>query len=234
MVYVKRKVLYPFFIVVFTVIFFSVLYMVFIYQPVSFINPRITLNGNHFDMTMVVRNNSNHAITDVNFLIDLGGEQSVAPLNACNCLAPKEDVNVLIKLAFPKERLYYDVQLVSPFMRPARLIVPIEQSMIHPVEANVFMDTNNFVVGRTYKIRVDLKNVSKENLYDVSWSKESEGGFFKDDSIPVSVNLLLGESQSLYLTLTPISPGTTKVTFVLKIGNLEERFEQTVKISPVQ
>jgi len=77
-----------------------------------------------------------------------------------------------------------------------------------------------------------LKNVSESDISEVAWITSVEGSFFEESFFPRTASLKSGESKTLYSTLTPISPGTANLTFVVKVGKIEHDFEYEIIILP--
>ena len=220
-IYVSRKILYPIFIALFAIIFFSMVFFVSFYQPITVIDPKLAVEGDHFILSMWIRNNSNHAITGADILVDMGGDQQVVKINECGCLAADENIQVAFELPFSNVSSY-NVYIRSPLNKSVRLNFPVEESTIRPVKASVRMSTS-MKVGQKQDVAVDLCNESESDLHDVTWEMLADEGFFEEELFPQSVSLRVGECKTLYSTLTPIKSGSVSLEMSLSVGKLEQK-----------
>jgi len=228
-IYVSRKILYPIFIALFAIILFSAVFLISFYQPLAVLDPKLAVEGDHFVLSMVLKNNSSHAIRGADILVDMGGSQQTVKINECGCLGANEDTNVAFNLPFANVSSY-DVYVRSPLNRSVKLSFPIAPSTIEPVKATVRM-SSNLQVDQKQDIAVDLCNESESDLHDVTWTMSVEEGFFSDEMFAQSVSLRVGECKPLYSSLTPIKSGTTYLEMTLSVGELVQKSSAKLTIT---
>ena len=88
----------------------------------------------------------------------------------------------------------------------------------------------NMVVGKKYDVVYKLCNVSNNNLHDVSWLETVDKRYFSGDYFLKTISLNVNECINLYSTLTPIKSGESRISFLLKVGALEQKLSQEVVV----
>jgi hypothetical protein len=223
--YISRKVVYPVFIVLFAIAFFTLIYFVSFSQQVSVENASVELVGEEVLLKADIINNSNHFIRDAELLVVMSGEETTAKLDP---LGPKEVFNVVMPLPISSD-LRYDVYVNVPLRKPLHLFFELEESTIKPVTASVQL-VSNMVIGQKYNYIVKLCNISENDLSEVTWIELFEGTYFAEETFPRTTSIQKDECKNLYSTLTPINPGQAKINFALKVGEIEQNSSHVINI----
>lgn len=225
MIFVSRKIVYPLFVLAFAVVFFVIVYLVSFSQVLSVSDASVEFSGEKILLSALVKNISNHRVSDAAMLVKLSGQEVRVDINS---LEPGEEFLVVTEVPFSSD-LTYDVYVTAPFNRTIYLPFKLDQTTVEPVKAKVQL-TSEMLVGEKYQMVVELCNVSESSLPEVYWVTTIEGDFF-ESNIPVyNVALAKNDCKNLYPSLTPISPGNAKLTFILRIGSLEQKYSHEVKI----
>jgi hypothetical protein len=226
MVFVSRKIVYPIFIVIFAIAFFTIVYFVSFSQQLSVENASVEFVGEKIVLNADIVNNSNHFIRDAEIVVEMKDEETTAKLDP---LAPKEVFSVVMPLPVSPD-LKYDVFVNVPFRKPLHLFFELNESTVKPVNATVQL-TTNMIVGEEYDYIVKLCNVSENDLFEVSWKESVVGDYFAEPLFPRTISLGENECKNLYSTLTPINSGQIKIDFILGVGGIEQNSSHTVNIT---
>ena len=227
MVYVSRKIIYPMFVLVFAIAFFMLIYLVSFSNDLSVSNAEFGFSGDKLVIMMDINNVSNHFVRDIEVIVVNGNDVTNLIIEE---LAP--GAQYLFEREFDiSENLVYDVYVKAPFNITKRFTKELEATTIRPVLASIFIEPE-LKVGQQYNPILTFKNVSESDLSEVVWITSSEGDYFEEEFFPRKFPLKSGESKSLPTTLTPKVPGSVKLTFILKVGNIEYVEEHTVIIVP--
>ncbi|MEK6959251.1 MAG: hypothetical protein AABW59_04360 [archaeon] len=229
MAYIPRKIVYPFFIGIFTIIFFSGVYLVSFYKPLTVSDAQISVEGDHMLLQLMVKNSSYHFVRGADILVKYGDEQITGSIGNGGALGPDENFEVVMELPFAQVNAY-DVYVRAPYNRAERIFIPIDPSTLEPVKASVRI-TTNMIVGQKYDVVVELCNISPSDLSDVTWGQVAQGDYFDEKLFPRSIPIRSNECKPLYSTLTPNTPGKTIIEFTLTVGKLVQKFEQEVVIT---
>lgn len=227
MVYISRKIIYPIFLLVFTIVFFSIIYLSTFSQALKVDNSSIDFYGQEVILKVEIENISNRVIDDAQILVKMSeGEKS----KKIPVLNPNDKNFFEITLPFSSD-LKYDVYILSPFNKTIYFPFELEQSTVNPVSVKVQID-GDMIIGEEYDLTYTLCNESQNNLHDVYWITQVEGDYFENfNSIVQTVDLDISECRNLYiLELTPIKQGQARIIFKLKVGGLESESEKIINI----
>lgn len=228
MVYVSRKIVYPVFILFFTIIFFSIIFLVSFNQVLSVDDASIEIVGGKIILKSNISNISNHLVRDSKMLIQMDEIQSIVKIKD---LSPGEKFEVISELPFV-ETLKYEVFVSSPFSKSIKLFFEIDETTVRPVKAQVQL-ASNMIIGKKYDVVVSLCNVSNNDLFEVIWLENTVGKYFDESFFQRSVPLKINECKNLYSTLTPITPGEVQMDFILRVGSLEQKYSHKIIIEAI-
>ncbi len=227
MVYVSRKMLYPAFIVAFTIVFFTIVYFLSFSQSLLVESSRVELDGESLVFYAKITNTSNNYVKNITIdLVQLESQNSYKVKD----LAPGESVDVEIKGILFSSDLKYDVFVLAPFNKTIKLSFTLDESTIRPVTAEVTLAKNMKVNGK-YDYLVKICNISNTVLNDVLWTATVSSSYFEENFIPQTIDLSINQCKNLNSTLTPIRPGNIKINFNLKVGKLEQNYSQDLVIT---
>jgi hypothetical protein len=228
MVFVSRKIVYPIFILVFILIFFSMIFLFSFNQVLAVSNANIEFTGENIALKADINNISNSVVRNVELIVITKNNSETFKLKDLNVGENFE----LIKELKLSEDLSYEIFIRAPFSRPIRLFFELDQSTIEPVKA-VVQIASNMTVGQEYDVVVRLCNESNNDLLDVAWSTSSQQKFFEEAFVDRTLvnGLRINECENLYSTLTPIKVGDARINFSLKVGSLIQNYSHVVRIS---
>lgn len=226
MVFVSRKVLYPSFIVVFSIVFFTLVFFFYFSSGLVADNSSVEIDGDSVVFKTTITNVSNHIIRNIRVeLLQEDVDKSVK----VGDLRPDENVDVIIdKIPFTND-LYYEVKIDAFLNRPVNLFFTLDESNVRPVDTNVML-AKDMRVGESYDYSVKLCNISNNALIDVFWSESAIGNYFDEVFVPRTIDLGIGECKNLNSTLTPIRPGNVEINFNLRVGKLEQNLEYEIVV----
>ncbi len=226
MVYVPRKIIYPVFLVAFTIIFFSIIFFVSVSQGLDIKDTSVGVTGEKVVFTTTIKNFSNHVIKNIEIVVVNNNNEikKILPL-----LEAGDKNFVEIEMDFSND-LKYDVYVNALFNKTSHFVFELDEDTINPVEAKVEL-ASNMVVGQEYQMLVSLCNKSSNDLYDVYWVEKVEGNYFKESFFPRSLVIEKDQCKTFYPTLTPLVPGKANIEFVLRVGGLEQKYSHTIIIS---
>lgn len=227
MVYVSRKVVYPAFIVAFSIIFFVMIYLFSMSQSLVVEESRVEIDGDSLVFYSTINNISNSYVRNISIdLVHSGGKTTYRVTD----IPPNESTDVVISNIGFSDDLSYEVFIMAPFNRTIRLPFVLEEDTIRPVTAEVFL-ASSMVVGQEYDYLVKLCNVSSNALIDVRWSASTVGNYFEQPLIPQTLDLAINQCKNLNSTLTPIRPGTVRMNFMVSVGRLEQSYSHEIIIN---
>lgn len=215
----RRKVIFPYFIILFVIIAFVLVYLFSLSQGLVASDASLSVSGENVIVKMTVTNSSGHIIRDPEVIIVYGGEKKSLKLKLeNNFLDANESYDFVASIPI-SETTSYEVFLTAPFNKPIKYTFSLDPSTTEPVKANVTISTS-MVVGRSYDVSVRLCNVSNSELYSVEWIDTVNGKYFSETLVPRQISLNVNECKNLYSTLTPVTIGIATMQFTLKVGDI--------------
>ncbi len=225
----RRKIIYPFFVAIFCIVILVFVFFYFFSQSLEVTQSAISVSGENLVLNISVKNASNHVVKDPVVVIFSNGDKVSVPLKSQNnVLFSGESYQTVVKFPLTDSN-FYEVFVESPFNRPIKLFFEIEESTLRPVKAEVIL-SSKMVVGTKYDVIVKLCNVSSNDLFEVSWLEIVESNYFDEALDTRSISLKVNECKNLYSTLTPINSGKTRMSFLLRVGSLEQKLSQEIEI----
>jgi hypothetical protein len=226
MVYISRKIIYPSFVVIFSLVFFILLYFFYFSDGLEVSEESIEIVGQSIIYRSIVTNTSMHYVRDVK--VDIIDEEFNNSYRIKD-LAPGESVDVEIDNIPIVNDYQYDLVISGFLNRPKRFEFSLEASTVRPVDAEVNL-ASEMQVGTEYNYFVKLCNVSNNALTDVMWSESIEGSYFEQPLIPRTIDLSVNECKNLNSTLTPIREGDIVLDLRLRVGKVEQNYEYNISI----
>jgi len=226
MVYAPRKIVYPLFVIIFSLVFFSMLFLAFFNQSIDVLDPSVSVSGTDVVIKLTLVNNSMHAIDGVRVVVSSESEEKAFFLRGSNdsqksSLAAGEKFDFVA--TFPvTQTLKYKVVISAPFNKPVPIDFTLEQSTIDPVRAEVSLPAKLYV-NEKLEYPVKLCNISGTDLPEVIWVENAEGGDFKETFFERSVSLKVSECKTIFSIITPQKTGNINLGFSLKVGALEKK-----------
>ncbi|VVB74233.1 Uncharacterised protein [uncultured archaeon] len=234
MVYAPRKITFPFFIIVFSIVFLGMLYLVFLNKPIDVSDnpqPVVSVVGDKVVLKMTLVNNTKTIVNGItvevrsdqynrSFFLKSGKEDSN--------LAPGERYDFVAELPVSKT-LKYDVLIYAPFSAPKLLNFKLNEENINPISANVENFPTALFVGENYDYLTKICNISKTNISEVRWFATADRGYFKEqdaitgDFVGRAVGVDSSQCKTFYSTLTPIKAGNVQFVFRWKVGDIEQQ-----------
>jgi hypothetical protein len=233
MVYAPRKLVFPIFVVVFTLTFFAILYLAFFNQSLTISDSSVSVEGDNIVIRMHIDNNTNHFVNGIVVAIrNSAGSSNYFIKDAENPfdsnLAPWEDYNYEKKLPLSSALNYY-VTVSAAFNKAQTINFEVEQETIDPVRAEVSLPSKLYLNEKhTYPIK--LCNISGSDLAEVIWFEVANEGDFKESFFQRGIPLKVSECKTIYSTLTPNRTGQIQIGFVLKVGSLEKNTSKTFEV----
>ena len=234
MVFVSRKIAYPFFTVVILLVFFVLLYLGFFGSSLTadISGSSVSIVGDQIVIKIPLENKSNHRINNISVTITSDKRSQVLPLKGdlnSAILLPGEKYEFLTSI--PLGESYSYVAVVSaPFNRPITINIPLDPNTVDPVRAELFLQ-KNMVLGKEYNYSVKLCNVSSNDIGEVFWVENAASGDFKENFFERAVSLNKDECKTIYSTLTPIRTGDITMGFSLKVGALKKEVSTTIVVA---
>ncbi|MEI7961930.1 MAG: hypothetical protein WCI04_06360 [archaeon] len=234
MVFVSRKIAYPFFTVIILTVFFLLLYVGFfsnaLYADIG--GSSVSIVGDQIVIKIPVENKSNHVINDILVTVNSDKRSSVLPLKGdynSTSLLPGEKYT--FSTSIPLGESYSYVAVISaPFDGPITINIPLDPETVDPVRAELFLP-KSMILGREYNYSVKLCNVSPNELGEVFWIENALAGNFKETFFERSVPLNKAECKTIYSTLTPIKLGDISMNFSLRVGELKKDVSTIISVS---
>jgi len=233
MVYAPRKLVYPIFIIIFSLTFFGLLFLVFFNQGLEVSEPSVSIIGSDVVLKMTLINKSMHRINGVEVVVSntetkktfyLRGESSAQS----SSLDANQSFDFVASVPLSKS-LKYEVFVSAPFNKTIPLSFTLEESTIDPVKAEVSLPSQLFV-NEEYTYSVKFCNISGNDLADVIWVENAEPGSFRENFFDRSISLKVSECKSIPATLTPLKTGSVNIGFTLRIGTMEKKTSKVLQI----
>ncbi len=233
MVYAPRKLVFPIFVVVFTLTFFSILYLAFFNQSLSISDSSVSVEGDNIVIRMHLDNNTNHFVSGIIVSIKNSDGSSDylikdAQILLDSNLAPGEDYNFEKKLPISSS-LNYFVTVSATFNKSQSINFEVDQETIDPVKAEVSLPSKLYL-NEKYTYPVKLCNISSSDLGEVIWFEVASAGDFKENFFERGIPLEVAQCKTIYSTLTPNRTGQIQIGFVLKVGSLEKTTSKTFEV----
>ncbi|MCX6803169.1 MAG: hypothetical protein NTY48_01210 [Candidatus Diapherotrites archaeon] len=232
MVFISRKIVYPFFMMVVCLVFFGLLFLVFFNQPVLVTESSYAVVGDKVILKMTLKNDSNYLVKGITISIKDKSGVAVLPIKgstADSVLLPKESYQFVAPIIL-SENLSYSVTISAPFSRPVNLKFDLDPSVTNPVSAEVSLPPA-LSVGNKVSFPVKLCNKSPTDISDISWIEQASSTDFNDVFFPRTISLKKDECKTIYSSLTPIRAGTVSIGFQLKIGGLVRFVSKELSVS---
>lgn len=224
MVFVSRKIVYPFFLVVFSLFIFGIIYISVLSSSLAVNDPSVSVVADKIVLKMQIENKSSHEIKGISVLVKNGISDTVFFLKgseAGSMLGPNEKYDFVASIPLG-EALNYSVEIKSLLNKSLFLNFNLEQSTIDPVKAEVALP-KELVVGQEYTYPVKLCNKSDNDLSEVYWIPAAKEGDFKEVFYEQVISLKKASCETLYSTLTPNKTGDLGLSFLMKVGSIEKR-----------
>lgn len=231
MIFVSRKIVYSFFLLVFLVCFLSLVYVFFFNEGLVVKDPSVSLSQNNLVLKMTLYNASMHSISGIKVTVKsskkvfeffLNGDESKSVLR------PGERYDFLEAIEL-SESLNYTVFVSAPFSKTIPMNFELKENFINPVLVKVIINPKIYL-NEKYSYSVELCNVSDGDLPEVIWVEGADEGFFKESFIERSISLKKGECKTIYSPVTPIKLGTVELKFYLRVGPLSKGSSKVIEI----
>ncbi len=226
MVYTSRRRVYSFFIIIFALVFFSIVFLFSFSQDLEIIDSSVSVMNDKVVLKLEIYNTSNHYVRGASVLISMPDQERRAQVPD---LAPQQKFELIVGELPISEKLLYDVYLSAPSNKTQHLYFNLDESTIRPVNVEVQL-TSQMNIDQTYNMLVKLCNVSNSPLFEVYWIESAEGNFFRDDFVPRTISLDIGDCKFINTPLTPIKKGQAVLKFTLKVGTLVQDSSYAVDI----
>ncbi|MDD3086131.1 MAG: hypothetical protein PHD80_03465 [Candidatus ainarchaeum sp.] len=224
MFFVSRKLIYPFFLIMFSLVIFGLVFISFLNNSIIVNDPSVSVSGSNLVLKMQIENTSNHAIRGVNVLVRNGIIERGFFLKGSDknsVLNPGEKFDFVAAIPL-EEVLSYSIEVRALFNKTIFLDFELDESTIDPIKAEVYLP-KKLVYGREYTYPVKLCNESNNDLDEVYWIPSSSAGDFKEVFYEQIVSIKKGSCETLYSTLTPNKVGNLSLFFLMRIGSIEKR-----------
>ena len=226
MFYSPRRVTYPLFIIIFSLVFFGILYLYYFNQGLTIHDAGLYISGGDIVIKMFIDNNSGHQINNIAVSVESSAGQTTSyylkgKKISDSFLAAGEKYEFVASQPI-SNALNYTVVVSAPFNQSIRFSFPIDETTLEPVKAEVTIPSKLYL-GEEYKYLVKLCNNSKSDLDEVVWLEQAAAGSFKESFFERTISLKLRECKTIYSTLTPNKLGEVPINFVLKVGSLEKK-----------
>ena len=231
MVFVSRKVVYPFFLIIFSLLVFGLVFIAFLSNSLLVNDSSVSIVGDKIVLKMQIENNSNHEITGINVLvkngiIDRGFFLKDSQVNST--LKPNEKYDFVAAIPLG-EGLNYSVEIKSLFNKSVFLNFELDQATIDPIKAEVKLPSK-LIVGQEYTYPVKLCNQSNNDLSEIYWAPNAQAGDFKETFYEQVLDIKKSSCETLYSTLTPNRTGNVGLSFLLRIGSIEKRTSVVIEV----
>ena len=231
MVFVSRKIVYPFFLVIFSLFLFGIIYISILSSSLLVNDPSVSIVGDKIVLKMQIENKSNHEISGINVLVKNGvierGFFLKGAIESSSLIAgEKYDFVAAIPLG---EGLNYSIEIKSLFNKSVFLNFELEQSTIDPVKAEVALPSK-LIVSQEYTYPVKLCNQSNNDLSEVTWVPNAQPGDFKETFYEQVISIKKSSCETLYSTLTPNKVGNLGLSFLMRIGSIEKRTSVVIEV----
>ncbi len=231
MVFVSRKIVYPFFLIIFSLFTFGIVYVSFLSTALVVNDPAVSIVGDKIVFKMQIENNSNHEVIGINVVVKNGVLErafSIKGSEKDSSLMPKEKYDFVASIPLD-EGLKYSVEMKSLFNRSVFLNFELDSSTTDPIKAEVSLPSK-LIVNQEYTYPVKLCNQSNNDLSEIYWVPTAAPGDFKETFYPHVVEINKSSCETLYSTLTPNKVGDIGLSFLLRIGSIEKRTSVVIKV----
>lgn len=225
MFFVSRKIVYPFFLIIFSLVVFGIVFISFLNNSIVVNNPSVSVSGSNVILKMQLENVSNHSIRGVNVLVKNEVIERTFFLKLSeskSILNPNEKFDFVAEIPL-EESLKYFVEVRSLFNKTVFLDFELEESTVDPVKAEVSIPPLPLIYGKSYTYPVKLCNISNNDLSDIYWVPIASAGEFKETFYEQVISIKKSTCETLYSTLTPNKTGNLDLSFLMKIGSIEKR-----------
>ncbi len=241
MVYAPRKITFSFFIIVFSIVFFGMLYLVFLNKPIDVSNdpkPSVSVMGDKVVLKMTITNPTETIVNGVT--VEVRSDQYnrlffLKDSKEDSILIPGEKYDFTAELPISKT-LKYEVLIYAPFSAAKLLSFELDKETINPISASVENFPAALFVGGAYDYLTKICNISKTNISEIRWFASADRGFFKEqeavtgDFVGRSISVDSSQCKTFYSTLTPIKAGNVQFVFRWKVGDIEQQKTKDVVI----
>lgn len=231
MFFFPRKVVYFFFIGVFSVCLLVLFYILFFNQGLVVTDPSVSLSQNNIILKMTLYNESMHTISGIRVTVKspkkvfeffLNGDESKSVLRP----GEKYEFMEAIELS---ESLAYSVFISAPFNKTIPMNFELKENTIDPVLAKVTINPKLYL-NEKYSYPIELCNISDDDLPEVIWVEEANVGFFKETFYERSIPLQKDECKTIYSDLTPIKAGSVELRFYLRVGPISKASSKIIEV----
>lgn len=232
MVFVSRKIVYPFFLIIFSLFIFGIVYIAFLSSTIVVNDPLVSVVGDKIVLKMQIENRSNHEITGVSVLVKNGFIDNGFFLKGSmknSTLSPGEKYDFVAAIPL-EEALNYSVEIKSLFNKSVFLNFELDQTTINSINAEVSLPPNKLIVGQEYTYPVKLCNQSNNDLGGIYWVPSAKEGDFRESFDPYELDIKKSSCETLYSTLTPNKAGKLGLSFLLRIGSIEKRSAVEIEV----
>lgn len=231
--YFPKQVVFSFFVVLFSLVFFGMLFLIFFSQALDVVDPSVSIIGSDVVVKMTIKNTSMHSVSGIKVEISNASGSKTFYLKGgvgeeSSSLLPGEKYEFVASTPI-SENLSYSVNVLAPFNRAIPLNFKLQESTIDPVRAEVSLASKLFV-NEEYTYSVKLCNVSGSDLSEVIWLESASKGLFKESFFERTIPLKDSECKTIFSTLTPIQLGEANIGFSLKIGSIEKKISKVLQV----
>jgi hypothetical protein len=230
-VQVSRKIVYPFFILVFGIIFFILIFSAFFSEALAVEDISISSASSTKPlMYFTVVNKSTQVLKDVYYSVYSGGEIK-KNLVGGGVMNPLSKVEIVVELPDYTVR-EYGLTVEAQFVRPKKIVVPVQTSTYAPVEMTVnITNKTNMTVGVVQEISILLCNKSQSSLAEIVLNKNYDAEYFNERAVPIRTPLNANQCKTIESGITPKKVGQTQMTFELIVGSMKRQVTETVTIN---
>ncbi|MFA6269537.1 MAG: hypothetical protein WCW13_02980 [archaeon] len=232
MIYAPRKLVYPFFVVIFLIAFLSVLYLVALSQSIEVNNPSVSILGSDVVVKMNLKNKSMHAVDEIKVVVKSNSEERSFYIKGGSLQSSSLDAGEsydFVALMPLTENTKYTVNVSAPFNKPISIDFALEESTIDPVKAEVSIPSE-IKLNEKIDYVVKFCNVSGTDLPEVIWLERAEEGVFKEVFFERSIALKVSECKSIHSILTPAKLGQVTIGFTMTIGSIEKKSSKILNV----
>ncbi|MCX6801122.1 MAG: hypothetical protein NTZ73_02945 [Candidatus Diapherotrites archaeon] len=236
--YVARRTVYSFFLAAFAIIFFIMIYWASFEQSLKIGDPMMGVKGSKAELKIEIRNESNHAIRDIQVFVKTNDNAS--PNKQLVQSFPVPDLNAGETAAFSQEleipdNLSYVVEVRAPFNRTISIPFTLDDVTVNPVSIEVGLSENGpddwqMSVGKEYSLTKKICNRARDALSSVGWEESINGNYFEEPMFPTAFSLEILQCKSFVSRLTPTTPGMATFKFKVIVGELRKEIEKQVQI----
>jgi hypothetical protein len=231
MVFVSRKIVYPFFLIIFSLVIFGIVFIAFLSNTLVVNNSSVSIVGDKIVLKMQIENTSNHEIGGINILVKSGIIDRgffLKDSQGASTLKPNEKYDFVAAIPLG-EGLNYSVEIKSLLNKSVFLNFELDQATIDPIKAEVKLPSK-LIVGEEYTYSIKLCNQSNNDLGEIYWVPNAQPGEFKETFYEQVIDIKKSSCETLYSTLTPNRTGNIGLSFLLRIGTIEKRSSVVIEV----